>query len=200
MKISVLHWVGRFAVRTGGGDIIARQRSTNQDRRRAGVEEASSVHDLFAVLVSVFILCFFPRPLGPDLADAVETAIVNKMMLEDTAYVSQAHHILSSRRDPDSQTVTVYLLATALRYRSTADGLEEYGGMSGVSTALTFRELPSGEYELVTYWEASDGSLFLPSIQETFPIFAQFRRICYPSGVLLTICQLNGWFHTLLAC
>ena len=151
------------------------------------------------ILISLFSICFISIPVNRNLTNAIESAIWDRIALKDTAYVSQAHHILLLQTNHDRQTVTVYLIVTASRYRNMANGLEEYGGVSGIPTAITFKTVLSGEYELESYWEARDGLLYFPSIEEAFPTFARLRLACYPSGILLTIRDLKGWWHSLVA-
>lgn len=151
-----------------------------------------------AVLLALAAAYVLPAPVSRGLDQALSQAILERAVLDDSAFAVEAHHIFSSKTDSDGQTVTVYLVAAAQRYVSTGQGIEPDGGFYGVPTALTFSKGPDGTYALESYWEARDGALFRSSVRETFPAWAYCRSFGYPSGILTTICELQGWWKAQL--
>lgn len=83
-------------------------------------------------------------------------------------YPTESHFIYSKKKTGNQ--ITVYLTAYYEEY--TTDNplgiVEQYSG-SWCPCALTFQINEDGNYELLEYWEAEDGSLYASSIQEKFP-------------------------------
>lgn len=156
---------------------------------------------LAAALVVVIAAYGFTGHVERGLDHAVTQAVLERVSLnhavQEQDFCVEAHKVLASTHNRDARSVTVYLTASALRYRFAEDGWKEESGFSSVPMALTFSTAPSGRYELTSFWEASDGELYRASIKETFPAAAYYLHAVYPSGLLTTACELQGWYHSL---
>lgn len=154
---------------------------------------------LAAVLIGIVAVYCSVGYINRDLDHVVTQVILERIeknqSQEEQVFYVEAHKVLSSKEDRDTRTVTVYLMASAIRYRFAEDGWNEESAFSSVPMALTFSIEPSGQYELKSFWEASDGELYQSSIKEAFPTVAYYLSNLYPSGLLTTSCELQGWWQ-----
>ena len=83
-------------------------------------------------------------------------------------YPTESHFIYGKKKTGNQ--ITVYLKAHYQIYAidNPLGIVEEYSG-GWCPCALTFQINENGNYELLEYWEAGDGSLYASSIKEKFP-------------------------------
>lgn len=150
---------------------------------------------LIIIVTAYCLIGYINRDLDQAVTQVILDRVEKNQPQEEQAFCVEAHKVLSSKEDLDAQTVTVYLMASAIRYCSAENGCDEESAFSSVPMALTFSTEPSGQYELKSFWEASDGELYQSSIKETFPTSAYYLSKIYPSGLLTTSCELQGWWQ-----
>lgn len=150
---------------------------------------------LIGIVATYCFIGYINRDLDHAVTDAILARIEKNRSQEEQTFSVEAHKVLSSEENRDTQTVTVYFIASAIRYRFAEDGWNEESAFSSVPMALTFSIKPAGQYELKSHWEASDGALYQSSVKEAFPTVAYYRSKIYPAGLLTTSCELQGWWR-----
>jgi len=105
-----------------------------------------------------------PHNLEASLSEAILTH--NASGSQSGEFKTESHVILRSIENDN--TATVYLMAYYAEY-DFPDGTPQVVAGSHIPTVLTFAKDHEGSYTLEEYWQASDGSYYVPSIRGKFP-------------------------------
>ena len=129
---------------------------------------------IVAIVISLVVgVCFLTNPTSTNLSTEMSAFIEDQIlahhngMYKSGEFCCTDFEVLGTRKKINYTTVYMWVL-----YEEYTDDNGKIEDVSGghIPTAITLRK-SNGQYELIEYWEAQDGSRYTPSIRAKFPLY-----------------------------
>lgn len=149
----------------------------------------------------IIAICFLTSPMRASTVleeEVHETILTNtKNPFNNYDFATEAHHTFGISRKGDR--VTVYAMVLSEEYSINENGILIKEEASHCATAMTFTGNDNKGYSLVEYWIPKDGSDYLTSIYDKFPMYMWSRAVDTEQYIIINQqkCDkaVNAWFN-----